>query len=414
MKVSVVTLGCKVNQYDSGGVINLLKEKGIETEEGLVFADAYILNTCAVTREAERKSREAVTKCLKLNPNAKVFVMGCASQKDPVQFVEKTNNIVYVNGNGEKKKIAELIAGKELSSLPLEYEEFGNAKSEKTRAFIKVQDGCNNFCSYCIVPYLRGRSRSREIEKVVAEIKTLKDVNEIVLCGINLSDYRFGDGLISLAEAVNECGIRFRFGSLEERVITEEFLSRLKKLKNFCPQFHLSLQSGSDSVLRRMNRKYTSKEYILACDRIKNTFDNANITTDVIVGFPDETDEEFEETVNLAKTVRFGDMHIFPFSKREGTVAAKMTDLPKIIKTERAKKLSEIAKELKDSYIESFFGKTLTALTEDIEEGKRVGYTENYIKVYLHGNIDGNKLIKVTIGKRFGDGAEAVVESDKL
>ncbi len=409
MKVSVVTLGCKVNQYDSGGVINILNEKGIETDEGLVFADCYILNTCAVTKEAERKSREAVTKCLKLNPEAKIFVMGCAVQKNPNQFIEKTDRIVYVNGNGDKKKIANLIAGKELSALPDVYEEFESAKTEKTRAFIKVQDGCNNFCSYCIVPYLRGRSRSREISKVVNEIQNLKEVNEIVLCGINLSDYRFGDGLISLAEAVDKCGIRFRFGSLEERVITDEFLDRLNKLKNFCPQFHLSLQSGSDTVLKRMNRKYTSVEYKKACEKIKSVFENANITTDVIVGFPGETEEEFNESFELAKAVGFGDMHVFPYSRREGTVAAKMEDLPKAVKTERAKKLGVLAEELKSKYIESFFGETLTALSEDVEDGMRVGYTENYIKVYLPESVLGNKLVKVKIENRFKDGAKAIV-----
>ncbi len=409
MKVSVVTLGCKVNQYDSGGVINILSERGIETVEGLVFADAYIINTCAVTREAERKSRETVTKCLKLNPEAKVFVMGCASQKNPVQFEEKSDRVVYVNGNGDKKKVASLIEGVELSALPTVYEEFDTAKTEKTRAFVKVQDGCNNFCSYCIVPYLRGRSRSREIDKVTKEISALQDVNEVVLCGINLSDYRFGDGLISLAEAVDKCGIRFRFGSLEERVITDDFLARLKKLDNFCPQFHLSLQSGSDTVLKRMNRKYTASEYIAACEKIKSAFENANITTDAIVGFPGETEEEFEETVTLAKTVGFGDMHVFPFSKREGTVAAKMEDMPKSVKTERAKRLSEVAKGLKDAYIDRFLGKTLTALTEDIENGMRVGYTENYVKVYLPDTVSGNTLIKVVLDRRYGDGAIAKI-----
>lgn len=407
MKVSIVTLGCKVNQYDSGGVISILEASGVETAEGLIFADAYIVNTCAVTKEAERKSRETITKCLKLNQNAKVFVMGCASQKNPSQFANKSENVVYVNGNGDKKKVAELIAGTALSELPLEYEEFGVAKSEKTRAFVKVQDGCNNFCSYCIVPYLRGRSRSREIEKVVEEIRALKDVNEVVLCGINLSDFHGGDGLISLAEAVDTCGIRFRFGSLEERVITDEFLNRLQKLKNFCPQFHLSLQSGSDAVLKRMNRKYTSSEYLLATEKIKAAFMNANITTDVIVGFPGETEEEYEESEALAKAVGFGDMHVFPYSKREGTVAAKMEDLPKSVKTERAKRLAALRDALKDQYISRFIGKTLTALTEDIENGKRVGYTENYVKVYLPESIESNKLIRVTLTEKFGDGALA-------
>ncbi|MEG1806005.1 MAG: MiaB/RimO family radical SAM methylthiotransferase, partial [Clostridia bacterium] len=295
MKVCLYTLGCKVNQYESGGLHKELQDRGFEVCDSLEPADIYIINTCAVTAEAERKSRNSITKCLALNPFSKIFAIGCAVQKNAAQFLEK-DNVVYVNGNANKKKVLELIEKTQIDDISLEFEDFVSTINSRTRAFVKVQDGCNNFCSYCIVPYLRGRSRSREISSVVDEIKGLKNCNEVVLTGINLSDYKFG-GLGKLAEEVDKVGMRFRFGSLEVNVITDEFLSILKNLNHFCPQFHLSLQSGSTAVLKKMNRHYTAEEYVAACDKIQSTFENANITTDVIVGFPSETDDNFNETI---------------------------------------------------------------------------------------------------------------------
>lgn len=403
MKVVVYSLGCKVNQYESGAIEKALIDKGHTVTDKLEFADCYIINTCAVTSAGERKSRTTIAKCNKLNKNAKIYVIGCAVQDNIKQFEDK-QNVVYLNGNSEKIKVVEFLERKQLTPLPTQYEECTTSNTLRTRGFIKVQDGCNNFCSYCIVPYLRGRSRSREIPLVINEIRSLKDVNEIVLCGINLSDYK--GGLISLAKEVDKCGIRFRFGSLEVNVITDEFLNELKQLKNFCPQFHLSLQSGSNSVLLRMNRHYTREKYIDCCKKIKDTLPIANITTDIIVGFPEESEKEFLDTVDLAKKVCFGDIHIFPYSERKGTVSSKMTDLPKSVKLERVKVLQSIKEDLKKGYINSFIGKSLTVLTEEDEGDFTVGYTENYIKIYLPKGTEKNKLIKVAPYELYKEGAK--------
>lgn len=410
MKICILTLGCKVNQYESGGIHKALCDKGYDVVENLENADVYIINTCAVTAEAERKSRNAVTKCLAHNAKAKIFVIGCASQKNSQQFLQKEeqkDNVVYLNGNANKKKVLQLIEQSQaeksstanlnaVEEIPKEFEDFVTVVNSRTRAFVKVQDGCDNFCSYCIVPYLRGRSRSREIQSAIDEIKNLKDCNEVVLTGINLSDYKFG-GLSELSKEVDKVGMRFRFGSLEVNVITDEFLDTLSKLKHFCPQFHLSLQSGSTEVLKKMNRHYTAEEYLLACEKIKKVFPCANITTDVIVGFPTETEQNFIETCELSKKVQFGDMHIFPFSKRAGTQAEKFKDMPKAQKDGRAKILSQIRDELKKSYIEKFIGKTFVMLTEDKEDNLTVGHTENFIKVYIPDDMHSNTLVKVQI-----------------
>ena len=403
MKVCIYTLGCKVNQYESGGFERDLELRGIEVADKLCFADVYIINTCAVTAEAERKSRNSVTKCLAFNPNGKIFVVGCAVQKNAEQFIAK-NNVAYVNGNSLKRQVLDFIDSVEVVPMSLDFEEYGSTKNSRTRAFVKVQDGCNNFCSYCIVPYLRGRSRSRDIEACVKEISELQDVKEVVLCGINLSDYKNG-GLATLAEEVDKVGIRFRFGSLEVNVITEEFLERMSKLANFCPQFHLSLQSGSSEVLKKMNRHYTALEYLTACNKIKETFVTANITTDVIVGFSGETDENFMESCELAQDVGFGDMHIFPYSKRQGTAAENLPDMEKAIKTQRVNILSKIRNQLKLEFIEKYKGVVFTVLTEEMWENYTVGHTENFIKVYIQGEIKENSLVKCSIGSAFQDGA---------
>ncbi len=407
MKISIITLGCKVNQYESGGLHFELEKMGHSVSDNIERADVYIINSCAVTAEAERKSRNTVNKCLSHNENAKVYVIGCASQKDNKQFLDK-DNVVYVNGNGNKKKVLELIEKRDAVDEIVEYEDFHNAVNSRTRGFIKVQDGCNNFCSYCIIPYLRGRSRSREIQSVVEEIKGLKDINEIVLTGINLSDYKFG-GLAELSKKVDELGIRFRFGSLEVNVITDQFLEVMSTLKNFCPQFHLSLQSGSTGVLKKMNRHYTREEYILACKKIQKVFPKSSITTDVIVGFPTETEEDFVDSCDLAREVGFLDMHIFPYSKRTGTVASKMKDLPKEVKKQRVQKLMAVARELKAKYINSYKGKSLTMLTEEYVEGYTVGHTENFIKLYVKGEIPLNSLTCCSLVDIYEDGAIATV-----
>ncbi len=410
MKICIYTLGCKVNQCESGGLYRALKERGYEVFEGLAPADVFIVNTCAVTAEAERKSRNVLTKIRKLSDHAKVIVIGCASENAAERF-ETKENVVYVSGVAGKVNVLNVIEDlkrevlpKEVCvamELPLAYEDDFIFESMHTRAFIKVQDGCNNFCSYCLIPYLRGRSRSRSIESILNEIEVNKEAKEIVLTGINLSDYgrNTGSSLTALLLALSKVPARIRLGSLEVGVIDDAFLTAVKEI-GVCPHFHLSLQSGSDRVLRAMNRKYTAEEYLSAVERIYRFFPDANITTDVIVGFPAEGEEEFCECVSHCEKVGFGDLHVFPFSKREGTNAAKMPDLSGEIKTERVSRLLSVREKLRDRFLAKFEGQCYTVLTEQLEGDFVTGYTENYIRVCLPKETPLGKLIRVKIGGR--------------
>lgn len=408
MKIVVMTLGCKVNKYESDAMIYKLKLNGHEVSDKLEKADAYIINTCAVTAEAEKKSRQMIARCRKFNPKAKVFICGCASQKDPKQFTEK--GVTFVSGVAGKAKVDEILkqCGERLEELPLVYEEMF-AEPQRIRAYIKIQDGCNNFCSYCIIPYLRGRSRSREIIKIIDEVAALGDeVKEIVLTGINVTDYKIDGepGLLTLLEELDPCGKRMRLSSMEETLVSEEFVKGLSELNNFCPHFHLSLQSGSASVLKRMNRKYTPEEFLASVKLIRQYFPRAAITTDIIVGFPEESDEEFNETLEFAKKVQFADLHIFQYSRREGTVAAKMKDLSPEIKQARFEALKAVKDALHADFIES--NKIGSVLVEERVGLYYVGYTKNYIKCYIrsHKNLI-NKVVEVKIGKLYKDGAKA-------
>lgn len=424
MKICIHTLGCKVNQYESDALAECLRRLGHEVCTDLEIADIYILNSCAVTNEAERKSRQAVSKFYALNPNAKVLVCGCASEKDDAQF-SSLKNVNFVSGVANKMKLIEKldIDGAEIDPLPLAYDDFGLSTSSNTRAYVKIQDGCNNFCSYCIIPYLRGRSRSRDIVSILNEVEGLVSgaitdnkpfVNEIVLTGINLSDFKIDgkSGLITLLKELDKFGVRIRLGSLEQGLISDDFLKEAKALKNFCPHFHLSMQSGSSSVLKRMNRKYTAKEYLKSVRKIRKFFPDSAITTDVIVGFLGETKKEFNETCKTIKKAKFASMHIFPFSLRTGTVAEKLLLNGKyslvsseIIK-KRVKKLEKINKKLKKKYINSLKGKKFQMLTETIHDDFIVGHTENFIKCYLQANIvELNTLYQIEIVEPYKDGA---------
>lgn len=409
MKVSVLTLGCKVNKYESDALIFKLREKGIDADEQLAYADCYIINTCAVTNEAEKKSRQMVERARKFNPDAKIYVVGCASQNRPLQFQDK--NVQFVQGVASKTKILEELEheGVKLFDLPTTYEDDLFSAQTLTRAFIKIQDGCNNFCTYCIIPYLRGRSRSRSMESVVAEVEKLPEgVKEVVLVGIDVSDYQVNGkkALADLLERLDCFGKRLRLSSLEDNLVSEEFLSRLKKLKNFCPHFHLSLQSGCDEVLQKMNRKYTTAQFLQSVKLIRKYFPLAGITTDVIVGFPTETEENFAETVEFIKKVEFADLHIFPYSKRNGTVASKMKDLSGKVKSERVKVLEGVAKDLQlQFYQKNSFG---NVLIEEQKDGFFVGYTENYIKCYLEGEFVIGDVVKVKLLRPFKNGMLAV------
>lgn len=401
MKIAVLTLGCKVNKYESDALIFTLQKKGFEATDALEWADAYIINTCAVTNEAERKSRQMIERCRKFNPSAKIYVVGCASQNRPSQFEKK--GVVFVQGVAEKLKIIDhlLSEGEKVYDLPLEYEDDFFSAQTKERAFIKIQDGCNNFCTYCIIPYLRGRSRSREAKSVIAEIEKLpKSVKEVVLVGIDVSSYcdKNGTKLIDLLEALDRFGFRLRLSSMEDNLISEDFVRRLKNLKNFCPHFHLSLQSGCDEVLKKMNRKYRTADFERTVNLIRKYFPLAGITTDVIVGFPTETEENFTETVNFIKKIGFSDLHIFPYSNRKGTVASKMfKDLPKSVKEERAKVLAEIRKKDKIDFITQ--NDILEVLIEEEKNGVFFGYSKNYIKCAFVGGCNVGEIVKARVIK---------------
>lgn len=395
MKVCVLTLGCKVNKYESDSLLNIFKKQGCEITESLEKADVYVVNTCAVTGEAEKKSRQMLAKCKKLNANAKIYVCGCAAQHNWQQFLGKAALIKGVSG---KNKIASLEEGVRLDNVPKQYEQEEFALQTRTRAYIKVQDGCDNFCSYCIIPYLRGRSRSRDVNSIIDEVKNLgSDIKEIVLTGINLSDFKIDGklGLLPLLEELDKFNLRMRLSSMEEVIADEEFIKGLSRLKNFCPHFHLSLQSGCDSVLKRMNRRYTAAEFKNTCQLIRKYFPSASITTDVIVGFPGESEEEFNQTKQFIERVAFSGLHIFPYSHREGTVASKQKDLNFQIKKARAEQLKELDKTLRGRFIEQ--NKSGKVLIEEIENGKSYGFTENYIKCEIDAVCKVGDIVEVNI-----------------
>ena len=412
MKIVVYTLGCKVNQYESDGIIYNLKQLGHDVSTQLSYADVYILNTCAVTNEAEKKSRQTISKLKEFNPNAKILVCGCASQKNSKQF-EKIAGVTYIMGTANKLTLVDAIdkIGTNVQEIPNVYNEEFVSMPTKTRAHIKIQDGCNNFCSYCIIPYLRGRSRSRDLVEIIKEVDTLsKIVKEIVITGINITDYRI-DGELAFNTLISQLkpykNTRFRLGSIEQGLITENFIEELKQI-NICPHFHLSLQSGCNSVLKRMNRKYTSKDYAKTIKMIRKHFDNPCITTDIIVGFPGETKKEFKKTCRFAKKMGFYNIHIFPYSIRTGTVAEKMPQIENKIKKQRAKKLAKINEKLNKKYIKSCKKQTLNVLIEEYDNGYYIGHTENYIKCYIAENCWIGEMVKVKIKKAYKDGAIAL------
>ena len=406
VKAVVFTLGCKVNECESDALIAGLIKRGYTVSDKLEPADLYIVNTCAVTAEAEKKSRQMASRIKKLNPNAKIIFTGCAVEKNPKSFAEKSADYL-VTGTFNKSKILETLdaVGERVSPPCLEYEEMETPKTLRTRAFVKVQDGCNNFCSYCIIPYLRGRTRSRNPKNVINEIKQTNP-KEVVINGINLSAYDYnGLKLVDLIKSLSGLDTRIRLGSLEVRVIDDEFLSALKNLKNFAPHFHLSLQSGSNAVLKSMNRHYTADEFIEKVDLIRKYFKDAGITTDIIVGFPTETEENFKETISLIDRVKFSDIHPFSFSPRQGTVAYKMKDLPAETKKQRLAVLLEKKEQCKTDFVNSMKGKVLDFLFEELKDGYYQGYAENYLRIYLKEFIPDGNIKKVKVIERYLDGA---------
>lgn len=422
-KAALHNLGCKVNAYETAAMQEILEKAGYEIMPFAEGADIYIINTCTVTNIADRKSRQMLHRARKMNPDAVVVACGCyvQAQEDKNHPVDSCIDIVI--GNNQKKDLLQILEQyehrEELSQLrqvidinhTAEYENLHLTKSgEHTRGCIKVQDGCNQFCSYCIIPFARGRVRSRKLDSVIEEVKELarNGYQEVVLTGIHLSSYgvdflkesqgkeentdaeNHPEDLLSLIQAVHEVdGIaRIRLGSLEPRAITERFVREASKLPKLCPHFHLSLQSGCDATLKRMNRRYTTKEYYEKCRLLRKYFGNPALTTDIIVGFPGETEEEFAASFAFVDKVDFYETHIFKYSKREGTRAAVMEgQIPEAVKAERSRQMIELGKRKQADYEKSFLGKDVEVLVEEriVINGEeyQTGYTKEYIKIAL-------------------------------
>ena len=403
MKAVVFTLGCKVNGCESASLLRGLEERGYEVSDELVPADLYILNTCAVTAEAEKKSRQAVARIRAAAPQARIYVCGCAAERMPSQFAGK-EGVRLVTGTMHKGGIPELLDEEGVRISPAEtcFEELPSPRFLQTRAYVKVQDGCNNFCSYCIIPYLRGRSRSRSLESAAAEILSCP-AEEVVITGIDVSSYRDGArDLADLLRAVKDARARIRLGSLETHAVTERLLAAAKEVRDFAPHFHLSLQSGSDAVLRAMNRKYTRAEFLRKAALVREAFPSAALTTDIIVGFPTETEEDFEATLALAEEARFSQIHCFAYSRRAGTAAAKLKELAPQVKKERLGRLMALGRRLRGEYEGSFLGKTLELVPEEEKDGYTEGYSENYIRLHVRGSV--KKRTRVRALERYKDG----------
>ena len=439
-KAALHNLGCKVNAYETEAMQEMLEKAGYEIVPFKEGADLYVINTCTVTNIADRKSRQMLHRARKMNPDAVVVAAGCYVQAKEKE-IQVDDCIDIVLGNNKKQNLIEALEEYERThnadcnvteneknaknqendrKAEIKMEEIGKTKEyenlhltkpgDHTRAYIKVQDGCNQFCSYCIIPYARGRVRSRRMENVIAEIKRLAEsgIQEVVLTGIHLSSYgREIDGeshLIELIEAIHPIdGIsRIRLGSLEPRIITEEFVGRLKKLHKVCPHFHLSLQSGCEETLKRMNRHYTPEEYYEKCKLLRAAFENPAITTDVIVGFPGETDEEFDKTRQFLEKVHFYEMHIFRYSRRKGTRADKMENqIPEETKAQRSGVLSSLESQMTKEFRTKWTGTCVKVLLEERQEidgvSYMVGHTPEYIKCAVETDAPDNTIIDAII-----------------
>lgn len=429
-KCALHNLGCKVNSYETQVMQQMMEEAGYEIVEfGKEPADVYIINTCSVTNIADRKSRQMIHKAKKLNPDAIVAATGCYVEAAGDNVDEDVDIAI---GNNEKSRLVEILDSyfadvceerhthADINKVTDFDDMFMEAPMEHTRAYVKIQDGCNRFCTYCIIPYVRGRIRSRQKDDIFNEVSSLalKGCAEVVLTGIHLSSYGLdmggnAPGLIDIIEMINGIeGIkRIRLGSLEPRIVTEEFAKRLAACEKICPHFHLSLQSGCDSTLIRMNRKYTTEEFAEGVKFLRRYFDNPAITTDVIVGFPGETQEEFDVTYEYLRRIKFYELHVFKYSRRKGTMADKMPDqVDEQIKSARSDRLLELDEKLSTQYREKYIGKDICVLTEEVNviEGTAymTGFTPTYVKVAIPvdnmPDIQPNMLVTVRAVKLLG------------
>ncbi len=420
-KVAFCSLGCKVNQYETNAMAQKFVANGYEIVEFDEYADVYIVNTCTVTNIADRKSRQMLRRAKEINKDATLVACGCYAQVAKEEL-KKIPEIDLIIGNNEKNDIISIIenhiAQKGTEDIvsdvmyKLDYVELGTTTyTEKTRAVIKIQDGCDRFCSYCLIPYARGHIRSRKIENVIEEIKKVVEegINEVVITGIHIASYGRdfkGEniGLIDLLEEINKIkGLhRIRLGSIEPTIITEEFVKRLSKLDKICDHFHLSLQSGCTETLKRMNRRYTTEEFKEVTKRLRTKFPNAALTTDIIVGFPGETEEEFNMTYEFLKEIAFYKMHVFKYSQRKGTKAAVMPNqIDGKVKEERSKKLIELSNENEYNYNKKYIGREVEVLFEEREGEYLKGHTTNYIVVKHKTDKDDliNKIVKVRVSE---------------
>lgn len=420
-KVKFSTLGCKVNQYETEAMAELFVKNGYEITEDY-NCDVFVLNTCTVTNLSDRKSRQQISKIRSENSDAIIAVVGCYSQVSPDE-IENIEGVNVILGTKYRKEIVELCELAQSSNKIInkvesigknrEFEELAiNTEHSMTRAYIKIQEGCSQFCSYCIIPYARGPIRSRNIRDIVLEAKRLADngFKEIVLTGIHVASYGkdFENDHISLIDVIEDIGQidkikRIRLSSLEPRIVDKQFLDRLSKVEQFCDHFHLSLQSGSDSILQSMNRKYDTDLYAKTINLIREYYPNAAITTDIIVGFPGETDEDFEQTLSFVDKIQFSKIHVFKYSNRKGTVASKMKNqVSGVVKKERSKLLIEKSKYYTDKFLDNMLNQPIKVLFESKnDDGYIKGYTTNYIRVKREYNPNlSNKIIDVVCNRR--------------
>ncbi len=425
MKFSIVTFGCKVNSYESEYMKQQLEKNNYEYVEDRNKADVVIVNTCSVTNTADNKCKKTIRSIRRDNSKCILMVCGCASENHRDEFLDLDIDILI--GNKEKSRVVELIEDFKLSGE--KYIKFYEGRSSTfedmrindfslTRAFVKIQDGCNNYCAYCIIPYVRGNIRSKDFDECVEEIKTLvnKGHKEIVFTGINTGAYGKETGKYDLIDLIREIskidGLeRIRISSIEMTEINDKFINELKTNNKLCGHLHVSIQSGSERILKLMNRKYTKEEYLNNINKIREARPNINLTTDVIVGFPGETEEDFLECIDFCKECGFSKIHVFPYSRREGTKAASMSDqIPNDIKKERARRLIEIDKDLEIKYHEKFLNKELVVLVEENVDGKAIGHTENFIKVAVDQELEENKEYTVIVKKVYSDYVDAVLK----
>lgn len=420
-KIAFITLGCKVNLYDTEAMAELFTEKGYEVVDFEEYADVYLINTCTVTNLGDKKSRQMIRRAKRINPNSVVVATGCYAQvaSEEVAKIEGINIVIgtknrseivetvenYVAENGVVNNVSDIMGEKEFEPLQI------SRLTNRTRAYIKIQEGCNRYCTYCIIPYARGPIRSRKPEEVIEEVKKLAEngFKEVVLTGIHVASYGLDLGNITLADIIEKVhsvnGIeRIRFSSMEPLAIDDDFVARMAKLPKVCDHYHLSLQSGCNRTLKRMNRKYNAEQYAEACERLRNAFPNVAITTDIIVGFPDETEEDFKESLAFAKKMKLDKIHTFPYSPKKGTPAAKMKNqISGDVKSQRSKEMIALSDKMNIDFLNNNIGKTVPVLFEDMENGFWQGHTTNYVKVLVKSDENlNNKIVDVKLDKIHG------------